>query len=147
MVSDGVLYRGIVVVVISFCKQKTAYGMRMSDWSSDVCSSDLFLPAWRAPAWPPPHGGAGADHHEVAAIRNRASAAGSADTAPCRTSRTRNNRRAWAAVPRRSLDTRRKTDKQSYASSRWPHACHTGKETRFATDDQTPFAPAMAEKQ
>src|SRR3546814_4440541 len=24
-----------------FCKQKTAYEMRMSDWSSDVCSSDL----------------------------------------------------------------------------------------------------------
>src|SRR3546814_3468402 len=25
-----------------FGKQKTAYGMRMSDWSSDVCSSDLI---------------------------------------------------------------------------------------------------------
>src|SRR3546814_8984581 len=25
-----------------FCKQKTAYVMRISDWSSDVCSSDLF---------------------------------------------------------------------------------------------------------
>src|SRR3546814_11962037 len=24
-----------------FCKQKTAYEMRISDWSSDVCSSDL----------------------------------------------------------------------------------------------------------
>src|SRR3546814_11200504 len=24
-----------------FCKQKTAYGVRISDWSSDVCSSDL----------------------------------------------------------------------------------------------------------
>src|SRR3546814_17379633 len=24
-----------------FFKQKTAYGMRISDWSSDVCSSDL----------------------------------------------------------------------------------------------------------
>src|SRR3546814_3291088 len=31
--------------VLSFCvflfKQKTAYEMRISDWSSDVCSSDL----------------------------------------------------------------------------------------------------------
>src|SRR3546814_1792658 len=27
-----------------FCKQKTAYEMRISDWSSDVCSSDLTLP-------------------------------------------------------------------------------------------------------
>src|SRR3546814_5404203 len=27
--------------VVFFFKQKTAYGLRMSDWSSDVCSSDL----------------------------------------------------------------------------------------------------------
>src|SRR3546814_10208336 len=26
---------------IFFCKQKTAYEVRISDWSSDVCSSDL----------------------------------------------------------------------------------------------------------
>src|SRR3546814_9582093 len=29
-------------LLIFFFKQKTAYGMRISDWSSDVCSSDLF---------------------------------------------------------------------------------------------------------
>src|SRR3546814_7302087 len=29
-----------------FFKQKTAYEMRISDWSSDVCSSDLALIAW-----------------------------------------------------------------------------------------------------
>src|SRR3546814_815282 len=28
-------------VLVFFFKQKTAYGMRISDWSSDVCSSDL----------------------------------------------------------------------------------------------------------
>src|SRR3546814_6171000 len=28
-----------------FVKQKTAYGMRISDWSSDVCSSDLMTVA------------------------------------------------------------------------------------------------------
>src|SRR3546814_13030984 len=28
--------------VFFFCKQKTAYDMRISDWSSDVCSSDLL---------------------------------------------------------------------------------------------------------
>src|SRR3546814_7311038 len=28
-----------------FCKQKTAYEMRISDWSSDVCSSDLGIQA------------------------------------------------------------------------------------------------------
>src|SRR3546814_5570489 len=27
---------------IIFCKQETAYEMRISDWSSDVCSSDLL---------------------------------------------------------------------------------------------------------
>src|SRR3546814_15850201 len=27
-----------------FFKQKTAYEVRISDWSSDVCSSDLVLP-------------------------------------------------------------------------------------------------------
>src|SRR3546814_6917938 len=27
-----------------FFKQKTAYEMRISDWSSDVCSSDLIKP-------------------------------------------------------------------------------------------------------
>src|SRR3546814_5915641 len=30
------------VVVFFFFKQKTAYEMRISDWSSDVCSSDLL---------------------------------------------------------------------------------------------------------
>src|SRR3546814_8377121 len=29
-------------VVLFFFKQKTAYEMRISDWSSDVCSSDLW---------------------------------------------------------------------------------------------------------
>src|SRR3546814_12827782 len=30
-------------MVFFFFKQKTAYEMRISDWSSDVCSSDLTL--------------------------------------------------------------------------------------------------------
>src|SRR3546814_1414328 len=36
-----------VLIVICFFKQKTAYEMRISDWSSDVCSSDLQLPEAR----------------------------------------------------------------------------------------------------
>src|SRR3546814_12504309 len=40
-----VLYGWLVIVslffVVFFFKQKTAYEMRISDWSSDVCSSDL----------------------------------------------------------------------------------------------------------
>src|SRR3546814_8017523 len=31
----------MVLVMFFFFKQKTAYVMRISDWSSDVCSSDL----------------------------------------------------------------------------------------------------------
>src|SRR3546814_5960020 len=33
----------IVIFFFFFFKQKTAYEMRISDWSSDVCSSDLVL--------------------------------------------------------------------------------------------------------
>src|SRR3546814_1083383 len=38
-----VLDLGVVVfyLIFFFFKQKTAYEMRISDWSSDVCSSDL----------------------------------------------------------------------------------------------------------
>src|SRR3546814_3911821 len=32
-----------VCIVLFFFKQKTAYELRISDWSSDVCSSDLVL--------------------------------------------------------------------------------------------------------
>src|SRR3546814_7720363 len=47
----GVLCRSLILLshrvwrrrfVLFFVKQKTAYGMRISDWGSDVCSSDLF---------------------------------------------------------------------------------------------------------
>src|SRR3546814_4447162 len=33
-----------VIFFVFFFKQKTAYEMRISDWSSDVCSSDLCRP-------------------------------------------------------------------------------------------------------
>src|SRR3546814_10327093 len=36
------LYCVIMCYVFFFFKQKTAYEMRISDWSSDVCSSDLL---------------------------------------------------------------------------------------------------------
>src|SRR3546814_10562481 len=32
----------MILIVIIFFKQKPAYELRISDWSSDVCSSDLF---------------------------------------------------------------------------------------------------------
>src|SRR3546814_11944673 len=34
---------GTLHLTIIFVKQKTAYDMRISDWSSDVCSSDLVV--------------------------------------------------------------------------------------------------------
>src|SRR3546814_6820400 len=37
-----------LVFFFFFFKQKTAYEMRISDWSSDVCSSDLGCPAFFA---------------------------------------------------------------------------------------------------
>src|SRR3546814_3067175 len=37
----------VMYIIFFFFKQKTAYEMRISDWSSDVCSSDLQL-CWRA---------------------------------------------------------------------------------------------------
>src|SRR3546814_6105156 len=42
-----ILFTFLILVFISyffvfFFKQKTAYEMRISDWSSDVCSSDLI---------------------------------------------------------------------------------------------------------
>src|SRR3546814_2246886 len=32
------------LIFVFFVKQKTAYELRIIDWSSDVCSSDLFGP-------------------------------------------------------------------------------------------------------
>src|SRR3546814_7491474 len=45
----------LLLCVFFFFKQKTAYEMRMGDWSSDVCSSDLKVtsqaPAQEARNW------------------------------------------------------------------------------------------------
>src|SRR3546814_1870059 len=42
------VYSSVIGRYHFFFKQKTAYDMRISDWSSDVCSSDLFAPAQQA---------------------------------------------------------------------------------------------------
>src|SRR3546814_8687386 len=42
-------YKFLCYCVVFFFKQKTAYEMRISDWSSDVCSSDLPTAATLAP--------------------------------------------------------------------------------------------------
>src|SRR3546814_2316295 len=46
-----------LLLFVFFFKQKTAYEMRISDWSSDVCSSDLlarFRLAHQMPPGPAP---------------------------------------------------------------------------------------------
>src|SRR3546814_5294759 len=50
MFCHGYVVNLIECFVFFFFKQKTAYEMRISDWSSDVCSSDLIggQPHWRA---------------------------------------------------------------------------------------------------
>src|SRR3546814_1104734 len=42
VVLSGVHPDFLYSIPVFFFKQKTAYEMRISDWSSDVCSSDLF---------------------------------------------------------------------------------------------------------
>src|SRR3546814_17379847 len=37
----------LFVCCFVFFKQKTAYQLRISDWSSDVCASDLISPRFR----------------------------------------------------------------------------------------------------
>src|SRR3546814_9085592 len=39
-----------LLIICFFFKQETAYEMRISDWSSDVCSSDLTLDREAGPA-------------------------------------------------------------------------------------------------
>src|SRR3546814_6721634 len=73
MLCDVLLVYVCVCCVFFFFKQKTAYELRISDWSSDVCSSDLGrfaveggaidpvtgtdgLSAWSGPIGPFPEG-------------------------------------------------------------------------------------------
>src|SRR3546814_2810072 len=44
LMSCASLCIGMAGLCFFFFKQKTAYEMRISDWSSDVCSSDLVDP-------------------------------------------------------------------------------------------------------
>src|SRR3546814_1419931 len=55
------------MVLVFVVKQKTAYEMRISGWSSDVCSSDLQATARRVheSAFRPPYVVANARHAEV----------------------------------------------------------------------------------
>src|SRR3546814_16632138 len=89
-VSDEVGY-----IVFCFSKQKTAYEMRISDWSSGVCSSDLHPPE-------SPHFGTG--RHEqlhISARRNDRS-----DIAPIQHRATRLVREIALPLHQRAADSR-----------------------------------------
>src|SRR3546814_7991011 len=44
MLDEFIIKRVVSLSIFFFFKQKSAYEMRISDWSSDVCSSDLCDP-------------------------------------------------------------------------------------------------------
>src|SRR3546814_18267661 len=59
-----------IILFVFFFKQKTAYEMRISDWSSDVCSSDLLTYIDNVGTTINELGGLSGDDHPVADIRN-----------------------------------------------------------------------------
>src|SRR3546814_8689514 len=60
------------MLLLFFFKQKTAYEMRISDWSSDVCSSDLLrviLVDQQVPGVPGVIAHTRGDHHDRVDLR------------------------------------------------------------------------------
>src|SRR3546814_7500890 len=107
------------VVFFFFCKQKTAYEMRISDWSSDVCSSDLVQEhhVHRRPgrvARHRPGGGRGADRR---AVQDQAGAAGAERRGAAPGPRLGHG--APVAPDRRSEERRVGKECVSTCSSRW----------------------------
>src|SRR3546814_1644596 len=81
---------------VFFFKQKTAYEMRISDWSSDVCSSDLSFWHWALGA----DGGHG--HAQPPFRSSRLIGAERQPTSDCRQSLQQS--RCWQARSSRSCD-------------------------------------------
>src|SRR3546814_18325361 len=101
-----------VCVVFFFFKQKTAYEMRISDWSSDVCSSDLHQQCQSGSGSRHCVGGKGAGHcrFDGSASRIGKCARGTGPTSrPC----------VEASTPRRSEERRVGKECVSTCRSRW----------------------------
>src|SRR3546814_2644503 len=98
--------------VYFFCfKQKTAYEMRISDWSSDVCSSDLAR--IRAAEYRPPPASSGASRASSWRRRSRSWSRGGYR------SRSRFSRRPSSSAPPRSEERRVGKECVSTCRSRW----------------------------
>src|SRR3546814_4172626 len=67
----------VILLFIFFFKQKTAYEVRISDWSSDVCSSDL-PPAARPSGGPKPGGTTANNSSTATSIRRGTAGSGKA---------------------------------------------------------------------
>src|SRR3546814_10544411 len=85
----GLYYCIFFSMIFFFFKQKTAYELRISDWSSDVCSSDLHgADRGRRRARPHPRHGPGArdDHrlHPALLLRSEERRGGKECVSTCR---------------------------------------------------------------
>src|SRR3546814_4169236 len=91
------------VIFFFFFKQKTAYEMRISDWSSDVCSSDL----------------AGAVHRHVGALVDMAQRNAVLDQRLFKRKRTADQEGDEIVAPDRSEERRVGKECVSTCRSRW----------------------------
>src|SRR3546814_13988451 len=110
------------VFLFFFFKQKTAYEMRISDWSSDVCSSDLIC---------------GAAYRLRASIRQRRRGRADRPTNPAKVASLRGRGRDASGAPQsarasnpRDSTSRTDTARRSIAGS--PPDMRTGEQPRHA---------------
>src|SRR3546814_10690655 len=90
-------------VIFFFFKQKTAYELRISDWSSDVFSSDLPSPRSRCSASRTPRSGSRRGRRRGGRPVRRASATGARRPAAGRRRRRRRARARGAVRPPREI--------------------------------------------
>src|SRR3546814_2599580 len=104
----------LVLFFFFFFKQKTAYEMRISDWSSDVCSSDLRRHAQRA-------GGAGSARlRPEGRDGDRAGKLGAGEEGP--------RRQAWPGADERRLLL------DQFARRHWRHVVHADRQCAGSGD-------------
>src|SRR3546814_1883816 len=106
------LFDILIFFIFFFFKQKTAYEMRISDWSSDVCSSDLPTDplAWQADRT---RGAATACSRE----RQRLAASAQPDTRTF-TERRSGDTARWRSADAASASARGRTERYAVAGSR-----------------------------